>query len=265
MFPDGPIPEDPNMAGMDPNGSNLPAVVPPSGVRAGNIHPVNPPMTNIPQPNTPPISPVPPKKASKAPIIILSVLLGIFVIGAGVLTYFFIDRSKKWDEDKSSMESQIEGLNKEKQTLEGTVESKNSEIRGLENDKNDLNSRIESLESDNSTLRNQIDQVGVYKDYLDRIQKLDESDATYYSSQNVVVLSPGETKSFTVRYRHQGSFTLHFESDNRVVTPKWDKDWTDDNQSCLFYVTAGSSPGATLITFTNNQDSRKFEVLAIVQ
>ena len=240
------------------------------------------------QPPLPPSGPAPKKPkapksgGSKVPVIILSVVLGLFAVALGLGIFFYFKKSGEWDDEKAALENDKAGLSSqlttanssltnvksELQSTKDALNSKNTEITNLQKEKQKLQNEIGDLQTRNADLQADLNKKGnaeaSLSGFYTGIRGLNVPEKEYYASKNVVILKKGESEKVIVRCVSNTKMTVTYQTDNNYVTASWNKDWYDNNCSCTINLTAGYSAGTTMVTFTNNVNSRSFQIMAIV-
>ena len=263
-----------------PSGPQGPYMVPPG--------PMDQPINPGNQPPFPPAGPVPNKPkapksgGSKVPVIILSIVLGLFAVALGLGIFFYFKKSGEWDDEKASLEtekasltsqlttanSSLTNVKSELQSTKDALSSRDTEITNLKKEKQNLQVEVGDLQTRNADLQAELNKKGNAEASLTRlysnIRELNAPEKEYYSSKNVVILKKGESEKVVVRCVSSTKMTLTFQTNNNYVTASWNKDWYDNNCSCTLNLKAGNTAGATLVTMTNNINSNSFQILAIV-
>ena len=222
-----------------------------------------PEFTPAPQPMAPVAAPVdnsgvPGEKKSKkffVPMIIFIIL-------------FARDKTIEEKEDEiSDLEEQVTEYADKEEVLKNDKTNLEQNITQLQENVNSLTNDLEAAKKERDDYKGQVDaSANELKDLYGALQKMVPPTTTYFASKNVIVLKPGATDTIMVSLRTTGTFTVTFNSDNKDASAKWTNQWTDDGNlhSCPLTFTAGSKPGRTVFTFTNNKTSDTFQIIVII-
>lgn len=248
-----------------------------------------PEFTPVPQPMAPVAAPVdnsgvPGEKKSKkffVPMIIFIILFALAAAGLGVGAYLYMkqksdlntkieDRDKTIEEKEdeiSDLEEQVTEYADKEEVLKNDKVNLEQNITQLQENVNSLTNDLEAAKKERDDYKGQVDaSANELKDLYGALQKMVPPTTTYFASKNVIVLKPGATDTIMVSLRTTGTFTVTFNSDNKDASAKWTNQWTDDGSlhSCPLTFTAGSKPGRTVFTFTNNKTSDTFQIIVII-
>ncbi|MBP5416726.1 MAG: zinc-ribbon domain-containing protein [Clostridiales bacterium] len=257
--------------------------------------PVPQPMAPAPQPMAPvaPAIPVAPEnKKNKAPgekggkkffvpMIIFIILFALAAAGLGVGAYLYMKQKSDLNTEIEDRDKTIDDKDGEIADLEEQVTDLSDKEEALKKDKTDLEQNVNQLQENVNSLTNDLttakkerddykaqieanenDVKGIYSS----IKNLVPPTTSYFASKNVLVLSPGESETIMVSLRATGVFSVSYRADNKNTTGQWSDQWVHDGSlnSCPLTFTAGSQPGKTLFTFTNDKSSESFQILVIV-
>ncbi|MBR3039713.1 MAG: zinc-ribbon domain-containing protein [Lachnospiraceae bacterium] len=188
------------------------------------------------------------------PVIALGACLLLALGGIAFLFLFFSPKYKNLQNENSNLQS-------ENSSLESTISSKDSEISNLK-------SNVSSLTQERDNLQAEMEEYSVsaelYEEMINDIRNMKRPNNTYYSNRNVIVLGKGQTASIMVTLDKATSFTIRFDSDNKLCSAKWNNDWFNNNKSCTLTFTAGYDEGKTVFKFTNSETADTFEVLVYI-
>ena len=202
-------------------------------------------------------APAPAKKGFNKlliPVIALGACLLLALGGIAFLFLFFSPKYKNLQNENSNLQS-------ENSSLESTISSKDSEISNLK-------TNVSNLTQERDNLQAEVDEYSVsaelYAEMMEDIRNMKKSNTTYFSNRNVIVLKKGQTANIMVTLDKATNFSVRFDSDNKLVSAKWNNDWFNNNKSCTLTFTAGYDEGKCVYTFSNSETADKFEVFVYV-
>ena len=205
----------------------------------------------------PAAAPAPAKKGFNKlliPVIALGAVLLLSLGAIAFLYFFFAPKYKSLQNDNTNLQA-------ENSSLESSLSSKDSEISSLKTQVNNLNQEKSDLQAQAEEYAYDAE---LYQEMLNDIRNMRKPTNVYYSNRNVIVLGKGQTATAMVTLDKNTSFTIRYDSDNKLVSAKWNNDWFNSNKSCTVTFTAGYDEGKSVYTFSNSENGDKFDIIIYV-
>lgn len=148
--------------------------------------------------------------------------------------------------------------------LSGCQKHSDREYEDLQYEYNDLQFRYDELKNEYDILQDEVSAEYMTPDDYYKLSEFaganDFKSTGFYSSAYCVVLETGGKTTIRIGYDVYDS-SIYYETDNNHCDAEFG-DW-DDYGRCAFTLT-GKSEGITYFTFTNDNDSRTFQIVVFV-